>query len=52
MKLGMSSSLKKVISTFSIIINLNEKVKCQRIKKIKIENFEKIFFQLNLYFVK
>lgn len=50
MKLGMSSSLKKVISTFNIIINLNEKVKYQRVKKIKIENFEKNIFSIEPLF--
>lgn len=50
MKLGMSSSLKEVISTFNIIINLNEKVKYQRVKKIKIENPERDIFSIEPLF--
>lgn len=50
MKLGMSSSFKEVLSTFNIIINLNEKTKYQRIKKIKIENSEKDIFSIKPLF--
>lgn len=50
MKLGMSSSFKEVISTFKFIINLNEKVKYQRVKKIKIENFERNIFSIEPLF--
>lgn len=50
MKLGMSSSFKEVLSTFKFIINLNEKVKYQRVKKIKIENFERNIFSIEPLF--
>lgn len=50
MKLGMSSSFKEVLSTFKFIINLNEKVKYQRVKKIKIENFESNIFSIEPLF--
>lgn len=50
MKLGMSSSFKEVLSTFKFIINLNEKVKYKRVKKIKIENSEKDIFSIEPLF--
>lgn len=50
MKLGMSSSFKEVLSTFKFIINLNEKVKYQRVKKIKIENPERDIFSIEPLF--
>ena len=50
MKLGMSSSFKEVLSTFKFIINLDEKVKYQRVKKIKIENFERNIFSIEPLF--
>lgn len=50
MKLGMSSSFKEVLSTFKFIINLNEKIKYQRVKKIKIENFERNIFSIEPLF--
>lgn len=50
MKLGMSSSFKEVLSTFNIIINLNERAKYRRVKKIKIENPEKDIFSVEPLF--
>ena len=50
MKLGMSSSFKEVLSTFKFIINLNEKVKYKRVKKIKIENSERDIFSIEPLF--
>jgi hypothetical protein len=50
MKLGMSSSFKEVLSTFNIIINLNERAKYRRVKKIKIENPEKDIFSVKPLF--
>lgn len=50
MKLGMSSSFKEVLSTFNIIINLNERTKYRRVKKIKIENPEKDIFSVEPLF--
>lgn len=50
MKLGMSSSFKEVLSTFNIIINLNERAKYRRVKKIKIENSERDIFSIEPLF--
>lgn len=50
MKLGMSSSFKEVLSTFKFIINLNEKLKYKRVKKIKIENSERDIFSIEPLF--
>ena len=50
MKLGMSSSFEEVLSTFKFIINLNEKVKYKRVKKIKIENSERDIFSIEPLF--
>lgn len=50
MKLGMSSSFKEVLSTFKFIINLNEKAKYKRVKKIKIENSERDIFSIEPLF--
>lgn len=49
--IDITTELKKeMLSTFNIIINLNENTKYKRIKKVKFENSEKEDFSIETLF--